>query len=63
MVAPPEYVILMKLAYFKEGNSQKHLDDIEGILSVSGEHVDVASIQDWVQKLGLEQEWEKVRMA
>ena len=31
-VAPPEYVILNKLLFYKEGGSEKHLQDIRGIL-------------------------------
>ena len=31
-VAPPEYVILRKLEYYREGGSTKHLGDIRGIL-------------------------------
>ncbi len=40
-IAPPEYVILRKLEYYREGGSQKHLDDIIGILDISPEEVDI----------------------
>jgi len=33
-VAPPEYVILRKLEYFREGGSTKHLTDIRAMLDV-----------------------------
>src|SRR5215469_2224717 len=36
-VAPPEYVILRKLEYFREGGSDKHLRDIRAMLAVSGD--------------------------
>lgn len=31
-LAPPEYVIIRKLEFFREGGSQKHLDDIRKML-------------------------------
>ena len=34
-LAPPEYVIVRKLEYFREDGSEKHLRDIRGILAVS----------------------------
>jgi len=40
--APPEYVILSKLEFFREGGSEKHLRDIRGMLAVSGENIDRA---------------------
>ena len=41
-LAPPEYVILWKLIFYKEGKSQKHLRDISRILAVQSElaHMD-----------------------
>lgn len=32
-LAPPEYIILRKLEFFREGKSEKHLNDIRNILS------------------------------
>ena len=31
-LAPPEYVIIRKLEYFREGGSEKHLEDIRKML-------------------------------
>lgn len=59
-LAPPEYVILRKLEYFKEGGSEKHLSDIRGMLEVSGESFDMGAIKEWVNRLALEPEWHKV---
>jgi hypothetical protein len=39
-IAPPEYVILRKLEYFREGGSDKHLRDIRAMLAVSGDQLD-----------------------
>jgi hypothetical protein len=60
LLAPPEYVIIRKLEYFREGGSEKHLRDIRSMLSVSGEQIDNAQIQRWIQLRGLEMEWQKV---
>ena len=59
--ASPEDVILMKLRYFKEGRSEKHLRDIRGILSVQGDKVDRAYIDDWSIKLDVVDEWRLAR--
>lgn len=52
-VAPPEYVILKKLAYYKEGGSQKHIEDIRGMLEISGDQIDKAFIEKMASKLHL----------
>ena len=55
--ASPEDVILMKLKYFQEGGSQKHLRDIRGVLEVQGPTIDRQYITDWAHKLGVGDEW------
>ena len=50
-VAPPEYVILRKLEYYREGGSSKHPADIRAILSTSP--VDQAALERWAKPLGL----------
>lgn len=59
-VAPPEYVILKKLIYYKEGSSQKHIEDIKGMFEVSENQIDVSIIKEVVQKLGLADCWKLV---
>ncbi len=39
-LAPIEYVILRKLEYFREGESEKHLRDISSILAYSSDEID-----------------------
>ncbi|NQU39229.1 MAG: hypothetical protein HQ523_04685 [Lentisphaerae bacterium] len=56
-VAPPEYVILRKLQYFKEGGSEKHIGDIRGMKEVSGDLIDESILDHWIPKLGLTDEW------
>lgn len=60
-VAPPEYVIVRKLEYFREGGSEKHLHDIRGMLEASGDSLDRQALDLWIRRFGLEQEWADVR--
>lgn len=60
-VAPPEYVIIRKLEYYREGRSEKHLRDISGMLEVSSQEVNFKQVDDFVQRYGLEKEWVKAK--
>jgi hypothetical protein len=62
-VAPPEYVIVRKLEYYREGGSIKHLHDIRGMLRVSGEQIDRDSLKEMITARGLGAEWEAVDKA
>jgi hypothetical protein len=59
--AAPEDVILMKLHYFKEGKSDKHLRDIASMFKVSGETFDLAYLERWALTLGVAEELAVVR--
>jgi hypothetical protein len=54
-VAPPEYVVLRKLEFFREGRSTKHTADIQAIRKVTG--VDEAILEPWLDRLGLASLW------
>ena len=58
-VAPPEYVIVRKLEYFREGGSEKHLRDIRGMLELSREQIDEPALHDWIRQLHLQAEWQR----
>lgn len=60
-VAPPEYVIIRKLEYYREGRSEKHLHDIRGMLEVSGDLIDYGLLSDWIARLRLEAEWSEAQ--
>jgi len=60
-LAPPEYVIIRKLEYYKEGGSEKHLRDIRGILELSGDQLDMKEIKRWIEEYGLENEWKTAK--
>ena len=58
-VAPPEYVILRKLEFFREGGSTKHPADIRAMLQ--GTSVDMVALGDWAERLGLSSLLDRIR--
>lgn len=60
-VAPPEYVILRKLEYYREGGAGKHLRDIAGMLEVSGKEIDLTELGARVRQYGFDKEWLEVK--
>ncbi len=57
----PEDVIINKLIFYKEGKSEKHLRDIQGMLEVSGEQFDLSYIDKKTKELGLSSHWEELK--
>lgn len=57
-IASPEDLILKKLDFYREGQSEKHLNDIRDILV--NVQVDDQYLNEWVKRLGLSLEWQKV---
>jgi hypothetical protein len=60
-IAPPEYVILRKLEYFREGGGDKHLRDIRFILAATA--VDRAFVEAEAARLGLASQWRQCEKA
>ena len=60
-LAPPEYVILRKLQFYREGQSAKHLRDIHRMLVAIGQDWDLASLETLIAQYGLAAEWESAR--
>jgi hypothetical protein len=58
-LAPPEYVILRKLEFFREGGAEKHLRDIRAMLA-SGLALDQDFLDAEVRRRGLEDLWRRV---
>jgi hypothetical protein len=56
-LAPIEYVIVRKLQYFRDGGSQKHIEDIRKMLLVSGETVDTNFLTEEIASMGLQAQW------
>lgn len=57
-IASPEDLILKKLDFYREGQSEKLLLDIRDILV--DVKIDEAYLKDWVARLKLQEQWEKV---
>lgn len=59
-MAAPEDVILAKMAYYREGEHEKHLRDIASMLRISGEMIDRNYIRDWSARLDLLDIWQVI---
>ncbi len=59
--APPEYVILWKLEFFREGGGDKHLRDIRSMLAVSQAEINLGFLNEAVERLHLSSIWEMTR--
>ena len=60
-LAPPEYVILHKLEFYREGGSDKHLRDIRGMLAVT--EIDRALLEQEIAKRHLTDLWRQCQPA
>ncbi|MBM4136745.1 MAG: nucleotidyltransferase family protein [Nitrospira sp.] len=58
--ASPEDVIIMKMRYYKEGESEKHLRDIASMLKISGNEIDRDYIDFWAKRLNLLDIWNAI---
>ena len=54
-IAPPEYVIVRKLQFYREAGSDKHLRDIRFILAETP--IDRAFVETEVARRGLQETW------
>ncbi len=57
-VAPPEYVVIRKLEYYREGRSEKHVSDVCSMLNVTPVDHDFIAAQN--KRLGLQEQWDEV---
>jgi hypothetical protein len=58
--APLEYVMIRKLEYFQQSESDRHLRDIAGMLRVSGDLVDSGELDRLIAERHLDEPWERV---
>lgn len=56
-IAPPEYVILRKLEYLREGGSDKHVRDVRFIVAATA--VDRSFLETEVERLGVRTQWRR----
>jgi len=62
-VASAEDVVIAKLEWSKLAQSQRHIEDVAGILRMSWESLDRSYLEKWIVALGLEKEWKAARRA
>ena len=60
-LAAPEDVILSKMRYYDEGQSDKHLRDITGMLRTLGDGVDYSYIEHWAAELNVIHVWRAIQ--
>jgi hypothetical protein len=61
VVATAEDVLIVKLEWGKIGQSERQLEDVAGVLRVSGDDLDYPYIERWVANLGLAAEWARAQ--
>lgn len=59
-IAPIEYVILRKLEYYREGGSEKHLQDITGMLETSQDQIDWPFLIKKIKQYNLKKQADKI---
>ena len=52
-VISPEDLILVKLRWYKDSGSTRHLEDAESIIKISGDKLDKKYLNSWSKKLGV----------
>ncbi len=57
--APPEYVIVRKLQFYREGEAAKHLRDISRMMSSLGGEWDCQPLIELIKQHGLDNEWQR----
>lgn len=60
-IAPPEYVIVRKLQYYREGGSEKHLQDIRNMLETSYKEIDFPFLEEKIKEFKLQDEWQQAQ--
>jgi hypothetical protein len=60
-LAPPEYVIIRKLEYFRDGGSQKHLEDIKKMLPQIQPNLKMDFLEEQLKNRGLSNFWQQVQ--
>ena len=61
-VASPEDIVLAKMLWAKAGESALQIADAASVLRLQADKLDAAYVERWVRRLGLEEQWEAVRL-
>lgn len=59
-LAPPEYVIVRKLTFFREGGSSKHIRDVRGLLASCRGSLDLPALRTLLAHEGVLDVWREV---
>ena len=62
-VASAEDVVVSKLEWAKLAQSQRHIEDVAGILRMRWASLDRAYLEKWILELRIEAEWNDARRA
>jgi uncharacterized nucleotidyltransferase DUF6036 len=62
-VATAEDIVVSKLEWSKLAQSQRHIEDVAGILRMRWDSLDRSYIEKWIMELGLQKEWNDARRA
>lgn len=57
----PEDLILSKLKWYKESRSNRHLEDAESVLKISGSDLDMGYLEKWVKILEVDNDFGKLK--
>jgi hypothetical protein len=60
MVATAEDTIIAKLESARRGEAERHLRDAASVLTASGDRLDFAYVERWINELGLQDLWASV---
>jgi hypothetical protein len=60
-IAPPEYIILWKVIFYKEGRSEKHLRDIQRMLEIQSELHSNKYLEEFINEYSLNEIWEIIK--
>ena len=55
--ATPEDVLVAKLLWAQVGESERQITDAAGILIMQGDDLDRVYVEEWVEVLGLQEQW------
>jgi hypothetical protein len=62
-VATAEDAVVSKLEWAKLARSQRHIEDVAGILRMRWELLDHSYLEKWILELGLNRQWNDARRA
>ncbi len=60
-ITSPEDLILIKLQWYKNSGSSRHLEDVESIIAISGDKLDFNYLEEWVGRLRLTEEFNQLK--